>query len=152
MADSSPDIRTLNSLIATTIDSVDGYTEAAKDSDNQRFGAMFTSRAAERRAVATQLQAEVSRLGGTPEDDGTALAGLHRMFLNLKAAVVAKDDKAIVAEVERGEDHIKAKFEDALKDGTLFPETRAAIEQGYGSVRQGHDEMRDLKHALQAAD
>ena len=111
---------------------------------------MFTSRAAERRQVATQLQAEVSRLGGTPEDDGTALAAAHRMFLNLKAAVVARDDKAIVGEVERGEDHIKAKFEDARKDGELSPEVRAAIQQGYGSVRQGHDQMRDLKQALAA--
>jgi len=150
MADNSRDIRTLNSLIATTIDSIDGYTEAAKDAESTRFGAMFTSRAAERRAVATQLQAEVSRLGGNPEDDGTALAGIHRMFLNLKAAVLSNDDKAIVAEVERGEDHIKAKFEDAMKDRELSPETRAAIEQGYGSVRQGHDEMRDLKHTLEA--
>lgn len=150
MADTSHDIRTLNSLIATTIDSVDGYTEAAKDADSARFGDRFTSRATERRQVATQLQAEVRRLGGDPEDDGTALAGIHRMFLNLKAAVTSRDDKAIINEVEAGEDHIKAKFEEALKDSALSPEVRAAIEQAYVPVRQGHDEMRDIKHALEA--
>jgi len=42
MADTSHDIRTLNSLIATTIDSIDGYTEAAKDSESSRFGQMFS--------------------------------------------------------------------------------------------------------------
>lgn len=149
MADNSHDIRTLNSLIATTIDSIDGYTEAAKDAENSRYVQMFNSRAAERRQAASALQAEVARLGGDPEDDGTALAGAHRMFLNLKSAVTGQDDQAIVNEVERGEDHIKAKFEDALKDDGLSPETRSAIGQAWTSVRAGHDEMRDLKHALQ---
>jgi uncharacterized protein (TIGR02284 family) len=150
MVDTSHDIRALNSLIATTIDSVDGYTEAAKDSDNPRFVQMFNARAAERREVATTLQGEVSRLGGNPEDDGTVLAGAHRAFLDLKAAVTGRDDKAIVNEVERGEDHIKAKFEDAMEDNDLSAETRSAIGSAWGSVKAGHDEMRDLKHSMES--
>jgi uncharacterized protein (TIGR02284 family) len=150
MADTSHDIRTLNGLIATTIDSVDGYTEAAKDSDSGRFAQMFNDRASERRQVATALQGEVSRLGGNPEDDGTILAGAHRAFLNLKSAVTGKDDKAIVNEVERGEDHIKAKFEEALADTEISAQVKAAIQQAYGSVKTGHDQMRDLKHSMEA--
>jgi len=151
MTETSHDIRTLNGLIATTLDSVDGYTEAAKAAENGRYVQLFTARAAERRQVVTALQGEVSRLGGNPEDDGTILAGAHRAFLDLKAAVTGRDDKAIVNEVERGEDHIKAKFEAALKDADLSPATKAVIEAAYGSVRAGHDEMRDLKHALEGA-
>lgn len=149
MFDTNHDISTLNSLIATTIDSADGYTEAAKDSDNSRFTTLFTSRAAERRNVATRLQQEVTRLGGNPEDDGTILAGAHRVFLNLKSAVTGQDDKAIINEVEAGEDHIKAKFEDALRDSNLSPATRDVIESAYGSVKEGHDEMRDIKHSME---
>lgn len=150
MTDTSHDIRTLNGLIATTIDSVDGYQEAAKDSENNRFTPMFTSRAQERRQVASDLQAEVKRLGGNPEDDGTILAGAHRAFVNLKSAVTGKDDKAIVNEVERGEDHIKAKFEDAMKDDGLSQETKSAIGAAWSSVKAGHDEMRDLKHSMES--
>jgi len=151
MTDTSHDIRTLNGLIATTIDSVDGYAEAAKESESTRFGTIFTSRASERRQAATLLQTEVTRLGGNPEDDGTALASVHRAFLDLKSAVLGRDDQAIVNEVERGEDHIKAKFEDALKDSELSPQTLDVIQQAYVSVRQGHDQMRDLKHSLEAS-
>lgn len=50
----------------------------------------------------------MTRLGGTPEDNGTVLGSAHRMFLNLKSVVTGQDDKAIIAEVEQGEDHIKA--------------------------------------------
>ena len=150
MADRDYDIKTLNSLIATTLDSVDGYTEAAKDIANQRYGTMFVARAKERRQVVSDLQGEVRRLGGNPEDDGTVLAGAHRMFLDLKATVTGQDDKAIINEVERGEDHIKAKFDDAVVDNDLSPETRDVIQKANQSVQQGHDQMRDLKHALEA--
>jgi uncharacterized protein (TIGR02284 family) len=151
MTDTSHDIRTLNGLIATTLDSVDGYTTAADDAESGRFAEIFRSRAGERRTVVGSLQAEVVRLGGNAEDDGTLLAGAHRAFLNLKAAVTGEDDQAIVNEVERGEDHIKAKFEDALEDMTLSPDVKAVIQQTYGSVRAGHDQMRDLKHSLASA-
>lgn len=145
----SNEISTLNSLIATTIDSVDGYTEAAKESAGGRFASMFTSRAAERREVASRLQQEVVRLGGNATDDGTILAGAHRVFLNLKAALTGHDNKAIVNEVEAGEDHIKAKFEDALANRVLATEVRHLIETCYKSVKHGHDEMRDIKHSME---
>jgi len=150
MFDTSHDISTLNGLIATTIDSVDGYRASAADVDNPRFAQMFTARASERSSVAEQLRAEVRRLGGTPEDDGTALAAGHRAFVNLKAAVTGRDDKAIIAEVERGEDHLKAKFEAALNDSDLSPQCRSLVEMAYGSVKSGHDEMSRLKHTLDA--
>jgi len=149
MADRDHDITTLNSLIATTIDSVDGYSEAAKANKSGQFAALFTSGANERRNVATRLQQHVTSLGGDPTDDGTVLAGAHRVFLNLKAMVTGHDYKAIINEVEAGEDHIKAKFEDALGDTQLSPEVMDLIEDCYLSVKAGHDEMRDLKHNMQ---
>jgi len=150
MTDTSHDIRTLNGLIATTIDSVDGYRTSAQDVQNPRFAELFTARASERSSVAEQLRAEVKRLGGDPEDDGTILAAGHRAFVNLKSAVTGRDDHAIVNEVERGEDHIKAKFEEALKDDDLSPQCRTLVETAFGSVKAGHDEMRNLKHNLDA--
>jgi len=149
MSDSTHDISTLNSLIATTIDSVEGYSEAAKDSQGGRFGTLFMSRASERREVASRLQQEVTRLGGRAEDDGTILAGAHRIFLKLKSTVTSQDDQAIINEVEAGEDHIKAKYEDALADRELSPEVLRLIETCYASVKAGHDEMRDIKHSME---
>ena len=151
MADTSHDIRTLNSLIATVIDSIDGYAESAKDAGSSRFASMFNDRAAERRQVLTRLQAEVGRLGGNPEDDGTAAAAAHRGFVNLKSAVTGQDDKAVIDEVERGEDHIKHKFESALDDGDLSPGVRDVIRECFISVKQGHDQMSALKHSMEAA-
>jgi uncharacterized protein (TIGR02284 family) len=51
--------------------------------------------------------------------------------------------------VERGEDHIKAKYDEALKDDKLSLSARESIQQAYTSVRQGHDQMSAIKHAVQ---
>ena len=150
MTDTSHDISTLNGLIATTIDSVDGYRTSAQDVQNPRFAELFTARASERSSVAERLRAEVRRLGGNPEDDGTVLGAGHRAFVNLKAAVTGNDDQAIINEVERGEDHIKSKFEAALADDDLSPQSRSLVESAFGSVKSGHDEMRNLKQNLDA--
>lgn len=150
MVDTSHDIRTLNSLIASIIDSIDGYTESAKDAESGRFSSIFNDRAAERRQVLTRLQAEVARLGGNPEDDGTTAAAAHRGFMNLKSAVTGRDDKAVINEVERGEDHLKEKFEDALADSDLSPQVKAVVQECFVSVRQGHDQMSALKHSMAA--
>lgn len=148
MTDTSHDIRVLNSLIATTIDSIDGYRTSAKDVKSTDLKQRFLDRASERETMVASLRERVSALGGNPEDDGTVLAGAHRMFVDLKSAVTGSDDQAVINEVERGEDHIKAKFKDALADSDLSPETRQVIESAWTSVKSGHDEMSSLKHSM----
>jgi uncharacterized protein (TIGR02284 family) len=140
-------IHLINGLVETTIDSADGYETAAKDADGARYKDLFERRAQERRSVASELQDEVRRLGGEPKDDGTILAAAHRAFVNLKDAMT-KGDEAVIDEVEAGEDFIKGKYEKALKDTDVEPQTRAAIEKTWTSVKSGHDQMRDIKHML----
>jgi uncharacterized protein (TIGR02284 family) len=141
------DIKTLNALIETVIDSADGYSEAAKASETSRFTPIFFRRGAERKDLTAQLQGEVRALGGEPEKDGTLLGSAHRMFLNLRNSM-SSDDVAIVDQVEDGEDHIKHKFEDAIRDNEISPAVKAIIERAYTVVKDGHDEIRDLKHSL----
>lgn len=144
----SNDVSVLNGLIKTTLDSMKGYEDAAKDAESTQYATMFADFARDRAKVATDLQNQVRTLGGEPELDSSMLAAAHRTFMDLKQAITGKDDKVIVQEVERGEDHIKAKFEDAMKDGELSPTTLAAITEAFGSVREGHDQMSALKHSL----
>ncbi len=148
MQNTDNDISCLNGLITTTIDSVEGYREAAKDASSSTFRTIFLDRANERDGVVSELQAEVRTLGGSPGDNGSALGGVHRMFVNLREAMAGGDDKAIISEVERGEDHIKEKYEAALTDADLSPDTVSTIQRCYQSVREGHDQMRDLKHGV----
>jgi uncharacterized protein (TIGR02284 family) len=151
MTDRKHEIATLNSLIATTIDSINGYEDAAEHIQNERLREIFRQRANERQRVVEDLRAEVRRLGGEPEDDGTIMGKTHQRFLDLKAAIAGRDEKAIINEVERGEDYLKEKFEAALDDSDLSGECRAVVEKAYQSVRSGHDQVSQLKHGLETS-
>lgn len=149
MAGNDHDVSVLNSLITTTIDSANGFEEAAKDARSDQFKSMFSQFATERRQCVTQLQQAVRQLGGDPEDDGSRAAAMHRTWLNLKDAVTGDSDKQIVEEVENGEDYIKGKYETALQDDRLSVQAKSIIEDAFRSVREGHDRASQLKHSMQ---
>ena len=147
---SDAEIGALNTLTATLIDSVNGYEDAAANTESERLRTMFRECATERNGVVEELRGEIRRLGGDPEGDGSFLGKTHQRFLDLKAAVMGRDEQAIINEVERGEDYLKEKFEAALNSDTLTPESRAAVERAFQSVRAGHDKMSALKHGMEA--
>lgn len=147
------DIDVLNSLITTTIDSASGFERSAEDVKSGRFEQLFDEFATDRREVVADLQDAVRSLGGTPNDDGSLKADLHRRWVDLRAAISGGGgDRAVIEEVERGEDHLKAKYDAALADGELGAEAREAIANAYESVRAGHDTASALKHDMQGAD
>ena len=149
MAEHSSAISTLNTLIATTIDSINGYENSAKDVDNERFREIFRQRAGERQEVVEQLRAEVRRLGGDPEDSGSFMGKTHQRFEDLKAAITGHDEKSIVNAVERGEDYLRDKWQDALQSGDLKGESHDLVERCYQSIKTGHEQMSQLKHGLE---
>lgn len=150
MTDRQAEITTLNTLITTLIDSINGYEDSAANIESQRLQQLFRESAGERQRIVEELRSEVRRLGGNPEDDGSFLGKTHQRFLDLKAAIAGRDEKAVINETERGEDYLKEKFEAALEGGTLSGESRAAVERAYQSVRSGHDRVSALKHGMEA--
>ena len=150
MAESSTQITALNTLTATLIDSVTGYRDAAEHVESSKFKEMFTKFADDRSQCVDQLRQRVRALGGEAEGDGSFMGKTHQRFMDLKSAITGRDDKAIINEVERGEDYLKDKFETILKSDELSAESRSAVEQAYQSVRQGHDQMSNLKHGMEA--
>lgn len=151
MFDKSHDIRALNGLIETTLDSIDGYRRSAEEARNSRFAAAFSERATEREQVVGKLRDEVRRLGGDPQDDGSVLAAAHRAFLTLRDKVTGSDDESVIAEVDHGETYLNEKWETALKDEDLSPETRSVITQCYASIRAGRDEWRAAHAGMSSA-
>jgi uncharacterized protein (TIGR02284 family) len=141
---------TLNTLPATLTDSIKGYRESAEQVESAEFRQLFLESADERSRIADELRSEVVRLGGDPNDDGSFMGKTHQVFLDLKAAVTGRDDKAIINEVERGEDYLKEKFEAALKSESLAGESRGVVDRAFASVRRGHDRVAQIKHGLEA--
>jgi uncharacterized protein (TIGR02284 family) len=141
MADQA--ISTLNDLIETLKDGKNGFEAAAADVKDSNVKSVFLECAQERSRMAGELQAEVSRRGGAPEQSGSASAAMHRGWMNLKNAL-GGGEKAILDEAERGEDVAVRSFERALKSD-LPPDVASVVQRQYSQVKQTHDRVRDLR-------
>ena len=140
--------KVLNSLIETTLDSANGYRDAAESIDRADCKTLFAERASQRQALVQRLQDEVRSFGDEPETDQSMVGKAHNKFVELKNAVTGGSDKAVIDEVERGEDVIKAKFERALGDQDLPLQARELLQQAYGSIKSDHDDISRLKHQM----
>ena len=151
MSNHAENTATLNTLIATLIDSVEGYEKSARDAACPQFSQLFAARAHERQQAVAQLQTAVAALGETPKDSGSLMGSIHRAFLSLREVVTTKDDAAIIAEIAHGEGYLKDKFETALDSDTLDPAPRQAVAAAWGSIKAGHDQMVQLRQATVSA-
>jgi uncharacterized protein (TIGR02284 family) len=140
------DIETLNDLISLCLDSAKGYLEAANTSKNSSLNELFRTRSQERSRIASEMQAEVRKLGGNPAEHGTMAGAAHRVMMDVMA-LVGNDTKVAINEVERGEDVIKSAFEKRMTMEGICDSVRSLITQCYSSIKAGHDQISALKQA-----
>jgi uncharacterized protein (TIGR02284 family) len=137
-------ISVLNNLIETCKDGELGFKTAAEGLKSADIKAEFLEYSRQRGEMARVLQNEVRHLGGDPEKSGSVSGSLHRGWLDIKSVITGKDDHAIVAEAERGEDVAKGVYEDALKE-TLPGTAQIIVQRQAAQVRQIHDAVREIR-------
>ena len=95
----------LNDLIETLKDGQEGFRAAAEDVKSSDLKTLFSEYSLQRSQFAGELQSLAHSLGEKePETAGSVSGALHRGWINLKSALTSKDEQAILAECERGED------------------------------------------------
>ena len=146
MATNDDVISTLNNLIETCKDGQTGFQTAAEGVNKSELKTLFYNYSQQRAQFAGELQNEVLRLGGDPEKTGSVAASLHRGWINIKSAVTGKDDAAVIAECERGEDSAVSNYKDALEN-EVPTDIRSVIERQYARVQEAHDRIRALDKA-----
>ena len=143
-------VTTLNGLIHTCRDGEEGFRMAADAVKDTQLRSLFRDLSAQRAQFATELEAEVVRLGEVPTTQGTVMGALHRGWMNVKSAVVGSDDATIVSECERGEDSAVAAYQDAM-DHDLASATQSLIAKQFSFVQAGHDRVRAIEFAQEHA-
>jgi uncharacterized protein (TIGR02284 family) len=148
--DTDKAIDCLNDLIETCRDGQMGFEAAAEAVKDARFKDLFRRNSMQRMRFVDELQGEVRRLGGEPRTAGSAAGAMHRGWMHLKTALTSMDEKAIMAECERGEDHAVAAYREAEQKELPEP-ARAIVHRQSSEVRLAHDAMRSLRGGLEAA-
>jgi uncharacterized protein (TIGR02284 family) len=143
------DIPILNGLIGATMDSARHYRKVAGNIGNPRIRALFEHLSTQRKMIAQGLQDQLASVSGSPLAEGLLSGPSKRLFGNLRHAM-NYGYCAWIDEVERGEEHVKARYEHALKDGRLSRLSRVAVQNAYETVREGEAKMHALKRYPQA--
>ena len=139
-------IASLQALIRVNFDSQKEFNTAAESISDSAIAMLFRQIGQDRAANATELRREVAQNYEAPEDDGSVLGAAHRWWLSARGALSGGDDYAVLAEAERGEDAIKRKYEDILKE-TAGSAMNDVLMRQYARVKSQHDRIRDLRDA-----
>lgn len=139
-------IKGIQNLIEINIDSSKGFKAAADKIENREIAGMFRQCATEREQNATQLQSLVRVNGEDSEDNGSIRGTMHRWWLEIRGTVQQGDEHAVLAEAERGEDAIKHRYEDTLKE-TAGSAVNSVLQKQYAEVKSRHDQIRDMRDA-----
>lgn len=149
MPSTDHDIHVLSGLIGELDAAAHALADAA--TEDGRFSGLFERRAADQTQAARDLEAEVTRIGGSPRAPAHGLAEMlglaQHAFAGLKARLAHGDDAAL-DEVERGEAHLLARFDTALADADTSGPVRDAILRAYDPIKAGRDEVLQLREAL----
>jgi uncharacterized protein (TIGR02284 family) len=139
-------ISALNDLIETCKDGEYGFKTAAACVESADLRTLFNSYSEQRAKFASDLQAEVRRLGGTPGEGGSLTGLIHRGWMNLQAAVRSEDECAVITECESGEDAALKTYEEVLRQD-LPVSVALMVQTHYSRIKEAHDRIRQLEIA-----
>ena len=145
----SDTISTLNKLIETCKDGQEGFRLAAEAiTDDEDLKAFLFSCSLQRSKFAGELQNEVIGLGeSSPTETSSVSAALHRGWIGLRSVITHRDNHAILAECERGEDSALADYRKAVNAGLSDP-LLELVERQLQEVVATHNSVRGLRDQL----
>jgi uncharacterized protein (TIGR02284 family) len=135
----------LNDLVATCKDGENGYRSAQADVKDKELKELFGSCMAQRTQFATELLEKIHALDTAAARRGSALARIHRGWMNMKAALARRDGTTVAVECTRGEAAALKDYERALKH-PLPPDVQALVQRQYDAVKAAHERVKTLGH------
>lgn len=137
-------IKQLQELIQINVDSRDGFRHAAEKLEDMTLSTLFQSLAHQREEQANELSQYVEWNQEKPDREGSFAASLHRSWITIREALSSDSLYPVLAEAERGEDQIKAAYENALRE-TAGSAVNDVLTRQYAQVKSAHDRVRDLR-------
>ncbi len=145
-------ISAFNSLIVINNDRIEGYKTAEAEAQETDLKMLFSDFMETSVTLRKELVAEVTRLGGTP-DEGTRVTGkFFRVWMDVKEALTGNDHKAILDSCEYGEDVILETYKKVLIQDHHDTNSKEQdmLNKHYALLKSDHDKIKQLRDAIVA--
>ena len=136
-------ISTLNDLIETCRDGVEGFRHAGRRVSDREIHSLFDNYARQSAEFAAELEAEVRRLGGDPGEHSVFDGLAHPGWITITRKLTGEDETAVMAECDCGVDALERSYAGALEQ-ELPRAVRSLVERQHGRIK----EVSDRVHAL----
>ncbi len=145
-------LTTLHNLIHILKDGQEGFRTASEDISNSELKTLFSSYSLQRSKFSGELQALAHELGEQdPPSSGSVAGALHRGWIDLKAALMSRDEHAVLAECERGEDAAVAAYRKAIEEDDVPANILAILQIQFMDIKSAHDNIRNLRDSRKTA-
>jgi uncharacterized protein (TIGR02284 family) len=138
-------VQALNKLLEKNYDAENGYKNALTETKSAQLKPYFTKQAARRSRNANELYKAIRNLNATPVEKGSAKAAVHRTWLDLKTAVVGKNDESILKECTRGDITAVNEYEKVLNDPEYLLDSKGMIRQQLHNIQISLKTIKKLK-------
>ncbi len=110
-------IEDLKGLVNIVNDGKEGYLSASDTTESVELRDLFLRLSSQRVAYANELKSHIEIHGGeTDNEEGGILGALHRTWIDIKQALSSKEDEAILAAIETGEQAAIEKYDKVIAD------------------------------------
>ncbi|MBC7641391.1 MAG: PA2169 family four-helix-bundle protein [Flavobacterium sp.] len=148
--DNTETIEELNTLIVYNNDRIEGYKTANQEAKDTDMKMLFSDLAQTSINCHKELVAEVTLLGGTPEE-GTKVTGkFFRVWMDVKAAFTGNDRETILDSCEYGEDVILEAYKKILiNDHQDANSTEGGmLNKQYALLKVDHEKIKQLRDTI----
>lgn len=135
---------TLDELLYFVNDRIEGYTRAAAESQDAQLHGFYRQLVSQSQGFATDLNAYLTQAGGRRETSTTLKGKFYRVWMDAKAALTGRDEKAILGSNIYGEEWALKAYKEALADHTLTGAVRRAVEHQYAQSQQTYQRLQSL--------
>ncbi len=139
-------IEVLNTLIVINNDRIEGYETASTETEETDLKNLFADLQQTSRQCKGELIEEVLKLGGMHEE-GTKITGkFFRVWMDVKAALMGNDRKAILNSCEYGENVAQETYDDALRNNVeeLNAAQKAMLTAQQRLLKTDHETIKGL--------
>jgi uncharacterized protein (TIGR02284 family) len=141
-------IEVLNDLVLINNDRITGYQRAIKElkQNDSDLKSLFDHMIVESQQIKSDLAHEIQVLHGDVESGSTEMGKIYRAWMDVKAIFTGENRHSVLSNCEAGEDAAQKAYKKALETDRLPGFLRELLTRQQETLRQSHDEIRDLRN------
>lgn len=148
--DNTKSVEALNTLLEINLARTKAYKAAYAKTEDYELQALFTRLHNNSEKCTAKLASELKLLGGTPTETADASGRFHSALMDIRAAIIGKNQRAILQQCEYGEDIVVATYRNVLQEQAqhLGRSQFRVVKTQSDSIQQSHEEIKVLRNIM----